>query len=93
MESRKSALMGILLVGFIPSISVIFGIKILEDELSSQVFFIVCKIMIFVIPTIWYIKIDNNPISFIFPSNEGIKIWNYNRYCNVLDYICNLDNF
>ena len=73
MESRRSALIGILLVGFIPSISVIFGIKILEDELSSQVFFILCKIMIFVIPTIWYIKIDKNPISIIFPSNEGIK--------------------
>ena len=49
METRRSTLMGILLVGFIPSISVIFGIKILEDELSSQVLFIVCKIMIFVI--------------------------------------------
>ena len=36
MELKDKPLIAILLIGFVPSISVIFGIKIIEDEFYSQ---------------------------------------------------------
>ena len=47
MKLAEKPLIAILLVGFVPSISVIFGIGIIEDELISQIFFATCKIWIF----------------------------------------------
>ena len=48
MKFAEKPLIAILLIGFVPSISVIFGIGIIEDELISQIFFVTCKIWIFV---------------------------------------------
>jgi hypothetical protein len=74
MESKKHSLVAILLVGFIPSISIIFGIKIIEDDFLSQLFFLSCKLWIFIVPTFWYLRIENNFVSKNFPSKEGIKM-------------------
>ena len=74
MESKKHSLVAILLVGFIPSISVIFGIKIIADDSLSQLFFFCCKLWIFIVPTFWYLRIENNFVSKNFPSKEGIKM-------------------
>ena len=74
MESKKHSLVAILLVGFIPSISIIFGIKIIEDDFLSQLFFLSCKLWIFIVPTFWYLRIENNSVSKNFPSKEGIKM-------------------
>ena len=74
MESKKQSIIAILLVGFIPSISVIFGIKIIDDELTSQIFFFSCKLWIFLVPTLWYLGIDKNTISKNIPSKEGIQM-------------------
>ena len=74
MKLAEKPLIALLLVGFVPSISVIFGISIIEDELFSQIFFAACKIWIFFVPTIWYLKVEKNPISINIPSKNGIKM-------------------
>lgn len=74
MELRNKPLIAILLVGFIPSASVIFGIEIIENELLSQLFFASCKVWIFLVPTIWYLKVERKPISKKSPTKEGI-VW------------------
>jgi membrane protease YdiL (CAAX protease family) len=74
MELYNKPLIAILLVGFIPSASVIFGIEIIENELSSQLFFASCKIWIFLVPTIWYLKVEKKQFSKNLPTKEGI-VW------------------
>ena len=74
MESKNRSLLALLLVGFVPSISVIFGIKIIDDELTSQIFFLSCKLWIFLIPTIWYLRVDGDTISKKLPSKDGLKM-------------------
>ena len=74
MELHNKPLIAILLVGLIPSVSVIFGIEIIENELLSQLFFSSCKVWIFLVPTIWYLKVEKKPISKNSPTKEGI-VW------------------
>ena len=74
MELYNKPLIAILLVGFIPSASVIFGIEIIENELLSQLFFASCKIWIFLVPTIWYLKVEKKQFSKNLPTKEGI-VW------------------
>ena len=74
MESKKQSIIAVLLVGFIPSISVIFGIKIIDDELTSQIFFLSCKLWIFLVPTLWYFRVDKNTISKNLPSKAGVQM-------------------
>jgi membrane protease YdiL (CAAX protease family) len=74
MEERYNSLLPILLVGFVPSISVIFGIKIIENELHSQIFFIICKLWIFIIPTLWFFYMEKNIFSRELPSRKGLEM-------------------
>ena len=64
MESKNRSLLALLLV----------GIKIIDDELISQIFFISCKIWIFLVPTLWYLLVDRNTISKELPSKDGLKM-------------------
>ena len=72
MHLHDKPLIAILLVGFIPSASVIFGIEIIDNELFSQIFFVSCKIWIFLVPTVWYLKVEKKSISKNLPTKEGI---------------------
>ena len=72
MQLHDKPLIAILLVGFIPSASVIFGIEIIDNELFSQIFFVSCKIWIFLVPTVWYLKVEKKSISKNLPTKEGI---------------------
>lgn len=74
MEERYKSLLPILLVGFIPSISVIFTIKIIENELHSQIFFVICKLWIFIIPTVWFFYVEKNIFSRELPSRKGLEM-------------------
>ena len=74
MEERHKSIIPILLVGFIPSISVIFGIKIIENELHSQIFFVICKLWIFIIPTVWFFYVEKNIFSRELPSRKGLEM-------------------
>ena len=73
MEWKNKPLIPILLVGFIPSASVIFGIEIIEIELCSLIFFTLCKVWIVLVPTVWYLKVEKNSISKNLPSKEGLN--------------------
>ena len=72
MQLHDKPLIAILLVAFIPSASVIFGIEIIDSELLSQIFFVSCKIWIFLVPTVWYLKVEKKSISKNLPTKEGI---------------------
>ncbi len=74
MEERYKSLLPILLVGFVPSISVIFGIKIIENEFHSQIFFAICKLWIFIIPTLWFFYVEKNIFSKNLPSRKGLEM-------------------
>ncbi len=74
MDSRSKSIISVLLICFVPSMSVIFGLKIIDDEFFSQLFFLSCKLWIFVIPTVWYIYIDKNSISKNLPSKDGLRM-------------------
>tara|TARA_B100000287_G_scaffold246899_1_gene232079 strand:- start:61 stop:747 length:687 start_codon:yes stop_codon:yes gene_type:complete len=74
MEERYKSLLPILLVGFVPSISVIFGIKIIENEFYSQIFFVICKLWILIIPTIWFFYVEKNIFSRELPSRNGLEM-------------------
>ena len=74
MDSRSKSIISVLLICFVPSMSVIFGLKIIDDEFYSQLFFLSCKLWIFVIPTVWYIYIDKNSISKNLPSKDGLRM-------------------
>tara|TARA_B100000900_G_scaffold416125_1_gene449282 strand:- start:3578 stop:4288 length:711 start_codon:yes stop_codon:yes gene_type:complete len=68
----KTAIIPLLLVSFVPSISVVFGIGVIENEFFSQIFFIFCKIWIFMIPTLWYLKVEKKSFSKILPNKDGL---------------------
>ncbi|MBK64014.1 MAG: hypothetical protein CMB47_00630 [Euryarchaeota archaeon] len=74
MEERYKSLLPILLVGFVPSISVVFGIKIIENEFYSQIFFVICKLWIFTIPTFWFFYVEKNIFSRELPSRKGLEM-------------------
>lgn len=74
MEERYKSLLPIFLVGFVPSISVIFGIKIIENEFHSQIFFAICKLWIFIIPTLWFFYVEKNVFSKNLPSKKGLEM-------------------
>ena len=71
-ELKNKPLIPILLVGFIPSASVIFGIEIIENEFHSQIFFAFCKVWIFLVPTFWYLRIEGASFSKNPPTKEGL---------------------
>tara|TARA_B100000287_G_scaffold279419_2_gene263313 strand:+ start:2143 stop:2841 length:699 start_codon:yes stop_codon:yes gene_type:complete len=72
MDQRNGALLALLLVGFVPTLSIVFTIKINDNELISQVFFIVCKLWILVFPTYWYLRIEGNHFSWSSSTSEGL---------------------
>jgi len=74
MDSRTKSIVAILMIGFVPSISVFFSLEIIDNERASQLFFLFCKLWIFLIPTIWYLRIDKDSISKKIPSQEGLTM-------------------
>ena len=60
MSNIRGALVPILLVGFVPTLSILFSLRFSDDETLSQVFFIVCKAWIFLLPTYWFLRAQKN---------------------------------
>lgn len=71
-EERKRALLAIALVGFAPSLSIIYSLLLSDDEFHTQAFFIACKAWILIIPTVWYLRVEGNKISRSLPDGEGL---------------------
>ena len=74
MSNIRGALVPILLVGFVPTLSILFSLRFSDDETLSQVFFIVCKAWIFLLPTYWFLRVEGNEISRSLPTREGIRM-------------------
>ncbi len=73
-DERKRALLAIVLVGFAPSLSIIYSLLLSEDEFQTQVFFIACKAWILVIPTVWYLRVERNEPSRSLPESGGLRM-------------------
>ncbi len=74
MRLPLSPLIAISLVAFVPSISILFTLAVSDNEFISQVFFIICKIWIFAVPTIWYFRVDKNRFLWAEKEIEGLRI-------------------
>ena len=74
MNRNLSSLIAVSLVAFVPTVSILFTFVLNDNELISQVFYFICKIWIFAVPTIWYIKIDRNRFSWPKTEIEGLKM-------------------
>lgn len=74
MNSQKKALIALLLISFTPTFSIAFSLMISNNELLSQLVFIICKIWIFIVPTYWFFKIENRKFEYIKPSRSGINM-------------------
>lgn len=81
MERRANAGLAIILVGFVPSLSVIFGITLIDNELYSQIFFFICKVWLFLIPTVWFFYVDKNVFSSNIPSRKGLEMGTLTGLC------------
>ena len=72
MQSSKKALIALLLVSFTPTFSIAFSLIISNNELISQIVFVLCKIWIFIVPTYWYFKVENRKFELFKTSNSGV---------------------
>lgn len=72
MVSKPNPLIALSLVAFIPTISILFTLNYNDDELTSQLFFIACKLWLLMAPTYWFLRVEGNDISRSPPDKEGI---------------------
>ena len=56
-------LVAIGLVAFIPTISILFTLNYNDDETTSQIFFLACKLWLLVAPAYWYLRVEGKEIS------------------------------
>ena len=65
-------LVAIGLVAFIPTISILFTLNYNDDETTSQIFFLACKLWLLVAPAYWYLRVEGNEISRSPADKEGL---------------------
>ncbi|MDP6907183.1 MAG: type II CAAX endopeptidase family protein [Candidatus Thalassarchaeaceae archaeon] len=70
MDSRKRALIAIILVGMAPTVSVLISFATSGGSLS-QVAFILSKLWLFGLPLLWYLRVDGGEISWSKPAKGG----------------------
>ena len=63
MELRNRTILALSLVAFVPTISILFTLNFNDDELTSQIFFLTCKLWLLTAPAFWYLRIEGNEIS------------------------------
>jgi hypothetical protein len=72
MQKQANPLIGISLVAFVPTISILFTLNYNDDELTSQVFFMACKFWLLIAPAYWFLRVEGNVISWSMPNREGL---------------------
>ena len=72
MQKQANPLIGISLVAFVPTISILFTLNYNDDELTSQVFFMACKFWLLIAPAYWFLRVEGNVISWSPPNREGL---------------------
>ena len=65
-------LVAISLVAFIPTISILFTLNYNDDESTSQIFFMACKLWLLVAPAYWYLRVEGKEISRSPADKEGL---------------------
>ena len=65
-------LIALSLVAFIPTISILFTLNYNDDELTSQIFFLTCKLWLLLAPAYWYLRVEGNVISRSPAEKEGL---------------------
>ena len=69
-QIKQRALIGLLLVGIAPTVSVITGFALKAGMIAAFVF-IFTKLWIFGLPAYWYLKIEGGRRSYSAPQNGG----------------------
>lgn len=72
MKGRRNPLIGLSLVAFVPTISILFTLNFNDDELTSQVFFMACKLWLLITPAYWFLHIEGNDRSWSLPDRDGL---------------------
>ena len=72
MASIQNSYVPLALVAFVPTISILFTLNYNDDELVSQIFFILCKVWLLIAPAYWYLRVDKKSPSWSLPPRDGI---------------------
>jgi len=62
-ELKNHALVALSLVAFVPTISILFTLNYNDDEITSQIFFLTCKLWLLIAPAYWYLRVEGKEIS------------------------------
>jgi len=62
-ELKNHALVALSLVAFVPTISILFTLNYNDDELTSQIFFLTCKLWLLIAPAYWYLRVEGKEFS------------------------------
>ena len=74
MASIQDSVIPLALVAFVPTLSILFTLSYNDDEFTSQMFFIICKIWLLLAPAYWYIRIEKKSPSWSLPSKNGLVV-------------------
>ena len=72
MASIQNSFVPLALVAFVPTISILFTLNYDDDELVSQIFFILCKVWLLIAPAYWHLRVDKKSPSWSLPPRDGI---------------------
>ena len=72
MNAKTKAFTAISLIGFVPTISILFTLIYSDDELTSQIFFMACKLWILALPTFWFLNVEGGTFSWSKPDRDGM---------------------
>ena len=74
MASIQNSVIPLALVAFVPTFSILFTLSYNDDEFTSQIFYIICKIWLLLVPAYWYIRVEKNSPSWSLPSKKGLVV-------------------
>ena len=70
-RSRRAALLGLLLIVPVPTISVVVALFLLEGSTGKAVA-LVCKLYVLLLPLVWTIKVDRHRLRLVRPPRAGM---------------------
>jgi len=74
MDSKHHPIVAISLVSFIPTISILFTLNYNDDALTSQIFFMACKLWLLIAPAYWFLRVEGKEISRSPADKEGLAM-------------------
>ena len=74
MDSKHHPIVAISLVSFIPTISILFTLNYNDNALTSQIFFMACKLWLLIAPAYWFLRVEGKEISRSPADKEGLAM-------------------